>query len=773
MSDSDLAPLTVVHIISGLGQGGAETVLYRLVTAPTQHNKNSVISLGDADVFGPQLEAAGIPVYCLGMKGPFAFLSGLFALRRLLKRLQPDVVQTWMYHSDLIGGLIARLAGINNVVWCIRNSGENLHRSSWKSRAVAWVCARLSQIVPTKIVSCAESAARRHKQWGYAATKFKVIPNGYEFSQWQADPEARARVRNELGLSEHSLLIGAVARWNPLKDHANLLSALAKVAKRYPELRCVLIGEGLDSSNAALMNVIKQSNLEANVLLLGRRNDVPDLMAALDVHVLSSNAEGFPNVVCEAMATEVANVVTDVGDAALIVGEQGVVVPPRNAEALAQGILSIVEDLHSDQDKKRRRKGRDRVIHLFGLATMVHSYDELWRSTIESDTRSAVQVANPAKRVLIVVNNPAFFLSHRVDIALEAKRRGYEVHVATMQGDAVRSIVDLGLTHHAIPMTRSGKNPLQELKTLWALYRLFRRLQPSVVHAVTIKPVLYGGIAARLAGVPAYLAAVSGLGYIFTDPNAGLMRNVAIYLYRLALGHKRSRVIFQNTSDRDVLLAAKVVKPSQAVLIRGSGVNLSDFSAGNTAATPPVVALMVSRLLIDKGVREFVQAARISAGHPNRILWQIAGSPDPGNPASVSLEQIQAWHEQGFIQWLGERKDIARLYAQAHIAVLPSYREGLPKSLVEAAAASLPVVTTDVPGCRDAIEVGRTGLLVPAHDAVALAQAVQQLADDPARRAELGAASRALAEEAFDIKKIVQQHMELYDFLTEKHSPNN
>ncbi len=578
MHENDLPPLTVVHIISGLGQGGAETVLYRLVTAPTQHNRNIVISLGDADVFGPKLELAGVPLHCLKMKGPLAFVSGLFRLRRLLKQLSPDVVQTWMYHSDLVGGIMARLAGVKNVVWCIRNSGENLHRSSLKSRVVAWTCARLSRWVPRKIVSCAENAARRHKQWGYDASKFKVIPNGYDFSHWHADAEIRASVREELGVSEHTMLIGAIARWNPLKDHTNLLGALAQVVKRYPEVQCVLVGQGLDHTNTALMEIIERFGLGRNVILLGRRDDVPRIMTALDVHVLSSNAEGFPNVVCEAMATEVACVVTDVGDAALIVGEQGVVVPPRNAGALAQGVLSVLDELHGPADVERRRKGRERVVRLFSLSSMVSNYERFWRFEEKADVVPIAALSSRDRRLMIVVNNPAFFLSHRVGIALEAKQQGYEVHVATMAGETVRQIRDLGLIHHVIPMTRSGKNPAQELKTLWALYRLFKAVSPSIVHAVTIKPVLYGGIAARLAKVPGFLAAISGLGYIFTSENSGFMRTAAIRLYRLALGHKNSRVIFQNTSDRDVLIAAKVVRPDQAVVIRGSGVVLEQFS---------------------------------------------------------------------------------------------------------------------------------------------------------------------------------------------------
>lgn len=367
-------------------------------------------------------------------------------------------------------------------------------------------------------------------------------------------------------------------------------------------------------------------------------------------------------------------------------------------------------------------------------------------------------------RVLIIVNNPAFFLSHRLPIALAAKAQGYEVHVATMAGPAVKEIQAQGLQHHVIPLTRSGKNPLQELYSIVALWRLIRRLQPTVIHAVTIKPVLYGGLAARLARRGRFLAAISGLGYIFTQ-NTGWLRRVVLWLYRWALGGAGTRVIFQNAHDKALMLKAGVVKPEQCVLIPGSGVAVEQFAL-RPEPELPLTLFMAARLLKDKGVREFVEAARQShaAGHDWR--WRIAGSPDPGNPASISVEDIQAWQAEGVIEWLGEREDIPQLYGQAHIAVLPSYREGLPKSLIEAAAAGRPVVTTDVPGCRDAIIEGQTGLLVPARDARALFAAVAALAEDTGRRHQMGRAARRLAEQRFSLQQVVNAHLALYKELS-------
>ena len=370
--------------------------------------------------------------------------------------------------------------------------------------------------------------------------------------------------------------------------------------------------------------------------------------------------------------------------------------------------------------------------------------------------------------LLFVVNNPAFFMSHRVPVALAAQKAGYDVHVATMDGPAVADIQALGMTHHAIPMTRSGKRPQQELGTLLALVRLFRRLRPDVVHLVTIKPVLYGGIAARLARVPGMVAAISGLGFVFLSNSLKmrLVRAVVARLYRIALGHPNSRVIFQNANDRDLLKSLGAVRDEQVVIIRGAGVDLDAFRPTPEPPAPPVVVTMVARLLRDKGVQEFVQAARLLRERGVPVTMQLVGGLDAGNPASATQSDVDAWQQDGCVQALGERSDVAALYAAAHIAVLPSYREGLPKSLIEAAACGRAVVTTDVPGCRDAIEPNVTGLLVPVRDAAALADAIARLAKDAALRQAMGAAGRALAEREFDINQVARIHVALYDALS-------
>lgn len=770
-------PLHVVHIISGLGQGGAETVLFRLVTAPGQGTRHHVVSLTDEGVFGERLRAAGVAVTALGMPAGRPGLRGLQALYRLLKDERPDAVQTWMYHADLIGGVVARLAGVRAVSWGIRNSGANLAQGSRASRISAWLCARLSRWVPARIVACAEEASRRHQAWGYRADIMQVIPNGYDLSRWQPDASARQRLRAQWGVAPETVLIGSVARWNPLKDHANFLAAFALCQRQRSGLKAVLAGDGMTPDNAALMALIEQHGLREQVLLLGRRNDVPAVMSALDVHVLSSLAEGFPNVVAEAMASGVACVVTDVGDAARIVGADGWVVPPREAPALAEAIELAVVALGTPAMQQQLEGARERIARQYGLERMVRAYDAVWRGMAGPAAGAPSGAAAPgmrqerqseqARRLLIVVNNPAFLMSHRLPLALGARAAGFDVHIATMDGPAVAQILAHGLKHHVIPLSRSGGNPIQELGSIWALWRLFRRLKPDLVHAVTVKPVLYAGIAARLARVPAYVAAISGLGFLFLDNSRkGIwVRRVVTVLYRMALGHRNSRVIFQNRNDAEVLQLAGAVRPEQVELIRGSGVSLDDFHVAPEPAGAPV-AVMVSRMLADKGVCEFVEAARLAAGHPAGLRWVLAGSVDPGNPASITEQALLDWQAEGVITWLGEQGDIDGLYRESHIAVLPSYREGLPKSLIEAAACGRAVVTTDVPGCRDAIEPGVSGLLVPARDAPALCEAVQKLAGDAVLRQQMGRAGRQLAEQAFDIREVVRRHVEIYQKLT-------
>lgn len=369
------------------------------------------------------------------------------------------------------------------------------------------------------------------------------------------------------------------------------------------------------------------------------------------------------------------------------------------------------------------------------------------------------------KKILFVVNTLEFFFSHRLPLAIAATQAGYEVHIAAASDDKSIKLKEYGFKYHIIPFTRSGQNPIYEIKTVVKLFSLFRLVKPDLVHLITIKPVLYGGIIARLINIKAAVFAVSGLGTVFIA-DSGLLprirRKFVTILYGFAFQHKNVAVIFQNQDDRDKLLSLGTVDFLQTRIIRGSGVCLTSYSYLPEPGGKPIV-VMASRLLRDKGVLEFVEAARLLKTRGLDIEMRLIGSPDIGNPTSVTLQDLEEWERDNYVNFLGYREDIAKQYFAANIVCLPSYREGLPKSLVEAAACGRAVVTTDVPGCRDAIIPNVTGILVPVRDAYALADAIQELVDSPDKRLAMGIEGRKLAEENFSIENIVGQHMKIYE----------
>lgn len=370
------------------------------------------------------------------------------------------------------------------------------------------------------------------------------------------------------------------------------------------------------------------------------------------------------------------------------------------------------------------------------------------------------------KKILFVVNDPAFFLSHRLPVAFAAQEYGFDVHVASAYGSGVDKICEFGFTHHHVPFNRSGQNPVKEIKSFLKLLVLFSSVKPDLVHLVTIKPVLYGGISARFTRIRSVVAAVSGLGTVFIA-KSGLARIrlwIVSLLYKVAFNHKNLVVIFQNPTDRQALLDLKALGEMQAHIIRGSGVILKDYPHF-PEPDGIIVVTMASRLLRDKGVFEFVEAARILRKRRVPVLMRLIGDIDSNNITSVKLSDVDSWRKSGIVEVLGYRSDVAEQYAKSNIICLPSYREGLPKSLAEAAACGRAVVTTNVAGCRDAIENSITGILVPVKNAIALADAIQTLVENPAIRISMGHEGRKLAEKAFDIDIITRQHLNIYEGL--------
>ena len=373
--------------------------------------------------------------------------------------------------------------------------------------------------------------------------------------------------------------------------------------------------------------------------------------------------------------------------------------------------------------------------------------------------------------LLFSVNEAFFFVSHRLPIAREAQRQGYDVHIAAPgdnvwapQDYSVSTLAGLGLTFHEIPMSRRGTRLFQELRTFLALFGLYRRLRPDIVHHLTIKPNLYGGVAARLAGLRAVVYAITGLGQMFVATRCPLrlIRPVVLSLMRFAFGHRNARVIVQNSSDRAFLINNGVAHMNATVLIQGSGVDLEMFKPAPEAAGEPVV-ILPSRLIWEKGIQEFVDAVRQLRGEGVAARFALIGNTHLSNPRAVPEGTLRGWADDGIVEWWGRREDMPEVMVRSHIVCLPSkYGEGVPKVLLEAAAAGRAIVATDTPGCREVIEDGVEGLLVPPGNSAALAIALRRLIERPDERKAMGAAGRDRAVADLDIDQVVARTLEIY-----------
>lgn len=369
-------------------------------------------------------------------------------------------------------------------------------------------------------------------------------------------------------------------------------------------------------------------------------------------------------------------------------------------------------------------------------------------------------------KLLIVVNVDWFFLSHRLPVALAAQQKGWDVTIVTADTGQLKTIEAKGLRTVNLPMSRSGMNLLQELKTCWFLYRLYQRYQPDVVHHVGIKTILWGTLAAKFAKVHGVVNAISGLGGFFAEENQSLLSKVLPQVLRFSHHRENLLVIFQNQEDRQLYLNHRIISETQARMIKGSGVNLTEYGYTPEPQTGKMVVLLTARMIVEKGVFVLTDAAeRLRGAYEDQLEFWIAGGLDD-HPGAITQAQLEAVCDGHYIQWLGRREDVKTLLQQCHLFAFPSYyMEGLPKSLIEACAIGRPIVTTDNIGCRDVVTDGVNGYLIPVKDSQALAEKIQLLVDQPALRYQMGLASRKVAEENFSIETVIAHHLTIYQEL--------
>jgi glycosyltransferase involved in cell wall biosynthesis len=374
--------------------------------------------------------------------------------------------------------------------------------------------------------------------------------------------------------------------------------------------------------------------------------------------------------------------------------------------------------------------------------------------------------AMPRAKVALFANTDWYLYNFRLSLARRLRELGHEILLLSPPGDYGPRLAEMGFDWRPLPMDRRSLNPLAEVRLITTIAGILRREKPDIVHGFTIKPAVYGSIAARLAGVKGRVYSVAGLGYVFNsdERRARMLRPVVRRLLKVALAGRHTRLILQNPDDVALFREAGLVEDHRVRLIQGSGVNCLLFAPGEHARQPgePLKVLLATRLLWDKGLQEFIDAARILRTEGRNIRFLLGGEPDPGNPASVPVEVVRGWVDEGVVEWLGHVEDMPRALADADVVVLPSYREGLPKTLIEAAACARALITTDAPGCREVVTHEVDGLLTPVREAEPLARAIARLDDDPDLARRLGLAAREKALARFDEQIVIERTLAVY-----------
>lgn len=372
-----------LHIISNLNVGGAELMLKRLVSAPLFQDhglEHYIVSLSDEGDLGSALKAQGVTVHALNVVHITSIPIAFFRLWALIRRIKPDLVQTWMVHSDLFGGVAARLAGVRSVIWGVRTTDYSLESRStgW----VRWVCARLSGVVPSRIVCAAQASLLNSRAAGYAADKLMVIRNGFDVAQLSESLGAGQDIRQSLGLEPGTCVVGCLGRYNLAKDHANFVAAAGLLASRFSQPLFLMVGRGLDAGNPELMQLIQATGFPERFVLLGERVDPAACLDAMDIFVLSSCTEGFPNVLGEAMAMGLPCVSTDVGDAALLMGSREWLVPARDSKALAEQLTELLI-MPPEARHRLGAQARQRVVEAFSMASTAQQFMKLYTSLVK------------------------------------------------------------------------------------------------------------------------------------------------------------------------------------------------------------------------------------------------------------------------------------------------------------------------------------------------------------------------------------------------------
>ena len=791
-------PVRVVHVINSFECGGAEAMLCNLLLRSDRAKFDaSVIALiDDMTVAGPILRA-GFDVSCVGMKAGLPDPRGLWRLARRLRRLDPDIVHTWMDHSNLIGGLAALAAPQAKVVWGVHHCDHVPGVAKRSTLMTVSACARLSKWLPARVVCCSEQSKASYERYGFDRRRMMVIPNGFDLDRFRPDAAAREHVRREMNLPPGAALVGLVARYDPFKDHATFLRAAALLASTHPQAHFVMCGRGADAGNAELAARVQSLGLAGRCHLLGQRGDVERVQAALDVAASSSISEAFPLAVGEAMACGVPCVVTAVGDSALLVGPTGRVVPPKDPEALAAAWREVL-DLEASARAKLGDAARRRVRERFDVGSVTRRYEAVYeeltapRLAAASRNRpSCATTAPPASppkrdpppaslafrgrptepptgqsrppRVLMVVESSSGGTGrHVVDLCRGLADRGCEVHLLYSTGRTDRLFLEGVCSLPAVrcePLAMRREIHPSDLAAVLEARRYLHLHGPfDAVHGHSSK----GGAVARLAalglGVPAFYTLH---GFVVMDPSLALWKRALYLSIELVLSLRTRRIIAVSPEERRAAVRMGLGRSRVALVPNGvGGEQLSPRPHARRligAAEGDLVIGFVGRFVPQKAPHVLVRAmARVAAAAPHARLAMVGAGPleEPLRRLAAELGVAER------VLWLGER-DARTVVAGFDVFAISSCKEGLPYVVLEAMSAALPVVATDTAGVESLVESGVNGAVVPCGDFEAFAAALVDLGNDPRKVERQGRASLARVAR-FSIDAMVDGTLALY-----------
>ena len=761
--------MKVLHIITSLGQGGAESALYELIKATHKTIDHNVVSLHDAGAYGPRLKKIGVNVETLGMpRGKLKF-AGLWRLREIIRNYSPDLINTRLYHADLMGGVVSLFAGAPPVIWAIHSSDLGSLDKSWKTRFIRRICAILSYWIPSAIVTDSERAKKVHISLGYSPKKFIVINNGVDLFTFYRDKIAGQALRLELQVQGDQILLGLVARWDPLKDHSNFLQALSIIKSNNRKFICILVGKEMNSQNVALMELIRKNDLDEHVLLLGPSSDIPAIMNAIDLHVLSSSSESLPVAVIEAMACGTPCVVTDVGDARLITCDTGWVVPSKKPNALAAGIESAMEALEKNGKEALGKHCRRIIEEKYSLKVMADSYLKLWRDTLVGfESKATINTDASIVKVLHViagldVGGAELALKRLVELHIRNPDYTHTVVSLKAVGLVGEQLREAGVDVVALEMN----TPFRLLQGFVCLVTLIRRQRPDIVQTWMYHADLIGGLAARLAGCR---KVIWGIRTTDIFPGKGVSRTTRWILKLCAILSNFIPHTILCVANRSKAVHAKKGYASSKMTVVSNGFEVKTYKLdlgirqhireSLNVSSDTLLIGSIGRFNYDKDHRSFITALATLASEDIKTCFLLVGR----NIDFDNVDLMQWIEKTGYadrFKLLGERNDIPAILSAMDIFCLHSKTEGFPNVLGEAMCTSLPSVVTDVGDAG--VLLGNAGLVVPPQDPERLAEALLTMIQYTSEaRASLGNIALKRIKEHYSIESFQRQHEDLY-----------